>query len=858
MFMKSIKPQFIIFILFLLFYSIKGHTQDNMLETRISITFNNNSLKEALVMIGKKGEIAFAYNNLQELNKRISKKYDHVPVSFILNDLFEGTSLKFRVIAGKVTIYSAKEPDTRVPEKKIQTISGYVYDKTSGEPLIGATIYDKISRKGTASNTYGFYSLSLTNTTPVLEISFVGFETKVEELTLNGNVKLDVKLKPGFSEFDEVIVRTNKSNPLATNDFSIHILTPQKIESLPITFGENDVIKAIQLKSGVTSLGEGSSGVFVQGGNTDQNLILIDEAPVYNPSHLFGLVSVFNPDAVKNVEFYKGIIPAQFGGRISSVINCQMNDGNKQGLSLKGGIGTLTSHISVDGPVIKNKLSFLFAARRSIRDIFQNPSTDVSYVPQFYDINLKINWNAGKKNRFFLSFYNGKDEIKTDNDYSNTWGNSTVTARWTNTMTSKLFLTLSGIYSKYYNNLEFIDSKKNYQWLTGVEDATGKLNLSWYISPDNTVKLGIESTFHQYVPGENSNSSQSLFRVNALEHATYIQQDINLIKWLGINYGARFSVFQNTGNAKWNVYYNYEAVRIDSNKYGIYNQYSSFEPRIVLNFKLYKNHVVKLAYTRSAQFSQVLQNSIFSYTSIQTWMPSTPNIKPVYADIYSFGYFSELFEKYKFTAETYYKKTKNIIDYIEHAQLLNYPYIESQIRQGSGKAYGIGITASRKTEKLELELSYSYSRVLYNIGGINNSNEYPALHDIPNDLRLTALYRPVQRIGISAFWTYHSGYVITFPVGNVSYNKDNSYSGISIYTDRNSSRFPDYHRLDLSFFLYPKNKDKRYKGIWSAGIYNVYNRMNPIGVNFSEGYNNTIYVYTLYRMIPYISYNFKF
>ncbi len=857
MYMKSIKSRSIAQLLILLFFSIKGYSQENVLDKTISIEFYDNSLKEALVTIAQQEEIAFAYNNLQELNKRVTKKYDNVSLSLVLNDLFEGTSLGYKVIAEKVTIYSTEKTSNEKPENKTRTINGYIYDQTSGEPLIGATIYDKKSSKGTASNTYGFYSITLKNTTPVLEISYLGYQTIVRELKLNSDINLDVKLKPDISEFEEVIVSTNKSNPLATNDFSINILTPKRIESLPITFGENDVIKAIQLISGVTSLGEGSSGVFVQGGNNDQNLILIDEAPVYNASHLFGLVSVFNPDAVKNVEFYKGTIPAQFGGKISSVINCHMNDGNKQNLSLKGGIGTLTSRFSVEGPIMKDKLSFLIAARRSIRDIFQNPSSDVSYVPQFYDINTKLNWKAGNKNHFFLSFYNGKDKIKTDNDYSNTWGNSTVTARWTNTMTSKLFLTLSGIYSKYYNNLEFIDSKKNYQWITGVDDATGKLNLNWYISPENTVKLGLESTFHQYTPGENANLSQSLFRVNALEHAAYIQQDINLTKWLGINYGARFSVFQNTGNAKWNVYDNYKAVGIDSNKIGIYNKYRSIEPRITLNLKLHKNQVVKLAYTKSSQYSQVLQNSIFSYTSIQTWMPGTPNIKPIYSDLYSIGYFSEFFGNYKFSTEAYIKNTKNIIDYIDHAQLLNYPYIESQIRQGKGKAYGISITASRKTEKLDLELSYSYSRVFYTIADINNDKEYPALHDIPNDLRLTAIYRPVERIGISAFWTYHTGYVVTFPVGNVSINSDN-YKGISIYTDRNSSRFPNYHRLDLSFFLYPKNNNRHYKGIWSAGVYNAYSRMNPIGINLSEANNNRIYVYTFYKVIPYISYNFKF
>ncbi len=309
---------------------------------------------------------------------------------------------------------------------------------------------------------------------------------------------------------------------------------------------------------------------------------------------------------------------------------------------------------------------------------------------------------------------------------------------------------------------------------------------------------------------------------------------------------------------EWNVYDDYIATGIDTNDNGIYNQYFSLEPRISLNIKLHKSHVLKLAYSRGTQFSQVLQNSIFSYTSIQTWMPATVNIKPLYSDIYSLGYFAEPRSRLKFSAEAYFKQTKNIIDYIDHAQLLNYPYIESQIRQGRGASYGFSITASRNSEKLDLEMSYTYSRVLYTIDGINQGKEYPALQDIPHDFRITAVYKPTKRIGVSAFWTYHSGFAVTLPVGNVSFNGDDEYNGISIYTDRNSSRFPDYHRLDLSVFLYPKQKDKRFKGTWSAGVYNAYNRMNPIGINTSAGYDNKIYVYNLYRVIPFISYNFKF
>jgi hypothetical protein len=272
---------------------------------------------------------------------------------------------------------------------------------------------------------------------------------------------------------------------------------------------------------------------------------------------------------------------------------------------------------------------------------------------------------------------------------------------------------------------------------------------------------------------------------------------------------------------------------------------------VTLNLKITPDQAFKIAYSRTSQFSTVLQNSLFSYTSIQTWMPSTPNLKPLYANIYSLGYFTEFAEAFHVSLEAYIKDMHNICDYIERAQLINYPYIESQIRTGNGKAYGISFLASRKSEKLDIDLSYTYSRVIYKIHGINNAQEYPALHDIPHDFRLTTIYKPAKRIGISAYFTLHSGYVLTLPIGS---NLDGDF----IYTSRNSGRFPVYHRLDLSLFFYPKQNAKRWKGTWSAGVYNVYNKFNPIAANFSAGYNNTVYVYTLYRMIPYISYNFNF
>ncbi len=731
------------------------------------------------------------------------------------------------------------------------TISGFVYDKENKEVLIGATVYDSVSLKGTITNSYGFYSLSLENKEPVLIVSFMGYMNQQKPLVLSRDLHVNFEISSDISTINEIDIKgQSKYNPLNSNEFNVSSLNPKTIEALPIAFGENDVIKAIQLESGVTSLGEGSSGIYVQGGNTDQNLIIIDEAPIYNPAHLFGLVSVFNPDAIKNVEFYKGAIPVEFGGKLSSVIDCQMNDGNKKNVRYSGGLGTLTAHAAIEGPVKHDTASYLFAVRRSIRDLFENPGKYVTYVPQFYDINAKLNWNVNNKNRLFLSLYAGKDEIKTSGDFNNRWSNITTTFRWNRVISNKLFSNISVIYSKYNNDLEFIAKTKNYKWLTGVEDIISKMSFSWYLSPDNKIKFGIETIYHKYIPGENETPEESLFRINALESSAYILNDIDISSWLGVNYGLRYSLFQNIGKGKWYTYDAYNPIELNENHKGIYNTYHFPEPRITINIKPKVNQVLKLGYSRTVQYSQVLQNSVFSYTSLQSWLPANPNVDPLSSNIFSGGWFA-IYGNINLSAEVFYKELNNIVDYVEHAQLVNNPYIETQIETGNGISKGISFQVDRKTENLELEASYAFSRIKYHIDGINNNLEYPALHDIPNDVRLKTLFKPTKRIGISAFWTYHTGFVITLPVGSTY--------GVPIYTSRNEARLPDYHRLDISLYLYPKPSEKRWKGTWSAGVYNAYGRFNPIGVNISESsISGTVYLFTLYRMIPFISYNFKF
>ncbi len=729
------------------------------------------------------------------------------------------------------------------------TISGYVYDAETSETLIGATIYDSLSLKGTTSNKYGFYSLTLNSTTKGVMVSYIGYSTQSQHIDNLGSIKLNVYLQPSTAGLNEVVITAEtRLNPIATNQFNVVTLTPTSIAEYPLMFGGTDVIKAIQLQPGVSTLGEGSSGFFVQGGGADQNLMLIDEAPIYNASHLFGLVSVFNSDAIKNVSFYKSPMPAEYGGKISSVVDAQMKDGNKQRFQISGGLSTLTGHLAVEGPIIKNKASYLIALRRST-GLYAN-----AYNPVFYDLNTKVNLNVNTNNRLFISVYSGKDKLD-DDDFLNTWGNTTSTLRWNHTIGPKLFANLSIIYSDYKNEREFKETGKEYHWLTGVNDITGKLNFSWFLNPTNELKFGIESTYHKYIPGENQLPESSLFRINAVETAAYISQDINLNPWLGLNYGARASLFQNIGGGQWYSFDNYVPTGLNQNESGVYNTYSSIEPRVTINIKPSTSGSIKIGYSKTAQYSQVIQNSIYSYSALQTWLPANPNFKPLFADIFSLGYYGEK-GKFSFSLEGYYKKINNIIDYVDHAQLINNPFIDSQLRSGIQKAYGASIEVKRETEKLNLSLAYSYSRVFNTIEGINKGKTYSTLQDIPHDIRLSAYYKPTPRIGISGYWSYHTGYAATFPVGYVNGNNDPR--PLPIYGERNSSRMPNYHRLDLSVNLLPKENNKRWKSTWSAGVYNAYSRLNPMGIEFYAPPENLATTISLYRIVPYISYNFKF
>ncbi len=570
------------------------------------------------------------------------------------------------------------------------TVSGHIFDKKNGEYLVGATIYNQLTSNGTTTNEYGFFSISIPAGRCIIKCSFIGYTQKAIAMNIGKDSILNIGLDSRSIDLNEVLITKPANSYLKNNEFTFERITTKNIRQLPSVIGEPDLIKTLQLQSGVKTIGDGSSGMFIRGGSSDQNLIIIDEAPIYNPSHLFGLISVFNTDILNDIKFYKSNMPAQYGGRASAVIDCKMKEGNLKQEQLTFGISPFSANVSLNGPIIKDKSSYLFSLRKSYLDFFMNTGANLALLPAFYDLIVKVNTKLGEKNRLYFSVYNGLDKLKSVDGFYNKWGNKTATLRWNSILNSKLFSNFSFIYSNYDNYLEFKEEKRSYQWLTGVKDLNAKIDLSWYMKPEAVIKFGGGTIYHRFIPGETTDLTQSIPRIQAIETSAYILNDITFLKWLGVNYGLRLSVFQNVGKAE---IFNYngenEYVSTTMNQKGVYNTYWNLEPRVNINFRMKETLSLKLAYARNAQYMQVLQNNSLSYSSLETWFPANKNIKPLLADIFSLGVFQRIPSGFSISIETYYKNFKNQIDYVDHATLINNPYIESQTLIGKAKAYGV-------------------------------------------------------------------------------------------------------------------------------------------------------------------------
>jgi len=760
---------------------------------------------------------------------------------------------------------------SEISSPKSATISGFIRDASTGESLTGAVIYPKENPSiGISSNAYGYFSLTLPIGKYSLIIQFMGYKTKTVPLDLKENIKLTIDMEDESIALKEVTITGEKNNVNVVQNDLISKINIKEIQNIPVILGEKDILKTIQLLPGVTPAGEGNAGFYVRGGGVDQNLILLDEAPVYNPSHLLGFFSTFNSDAIKDITLYKGGFPAEYGGRLSSVVDIQMNDGNNKSYHLSGGIGIIASRLSVEGPLIKNKGSFMIAARRTYADLFLKllpgkgvDSTASKSTLYFYDLNMKANYQLSEKDRLYFSCYLGRDNFNLGGSVGLDWGNITATTRWNHIINDKIFSNTSLIFNRYSYRFNVDVGSFTMKVLSEIKDWNLKEDLNYYLNSNNTIKFGFNSIFHTFVPSKVGNSTvlriRSMDNMYALENALYISNEQTISSHLKATYGLRYSLFSSIGPG---TVYTYDQVSdvIDSATYPrgkIFNTYGGLEPRLLVNYIINDSSSVKVSYARTRQYIHLLSNTT-STTPFDLWVPSNVNILPEIADQYTIGYFRNLSNNmFETSVEVYYKTFKNQIDYRNGANLILNNKVESQLVFGKGWGYGAEFLIRKKYGKLTGWISYTLSKTKRKFPDINGGNVFLAKQDRPNNIAIVGMFELNPKITFSATWIYISGNVVTFPSGR--YYVDGNI--VPYYTERNGYRMPDYHRLDIGL-TWQRKKTNRFESNWNFSVYNVYGRSNAYAINFQQDPNDPSKMQavqlSLFRFVPAITYNFKF
>lgn len=750
------------------------------------------------------------------------------------------------------------------------TLSGHIRDGSTGEELISATLYIDELGQGNTTNAYGFYSMTIPAGKYTITYSYLGFEDQVVTLDLKEDVRKDIELDLAAAIISEVVVLAEKADRNVEDvGMSIDRVDVATVKKMPALMGEVDIIKAIQLLPGVKSIGEGTSGFYVRGGNADQNLVLLDEAPIYNASHLFGFFSSFNPDAIKDMQLYKGAMPARYGGRLSSVLDIRMKEGNSKRFGGTAGIGTLMTRLSLEAPLGK-KGSFILSGRRSYIDILAKPfikDPENEFTFYFYDLNAKGNYRINENNRLFVSGYFGRDVLVLPQDgFDVRWGNKTATVRWNTIFSPKVFGNFTAYYSKYDYGLVVKDLEE-FNWQSRLEELSGKADFTAYLSPGHTLRFGMQSIKHDLNPGtisvvdvENVKSEVDLDDAESLESAVYLSSELEVNDRLSGEIGLRVSMLHNLGP---HTHYtsNDNAEILDSSVYGVGSYHSdlNWEPRLGLKYRLTDQSSVKLSYNRTVQYIQQASNGNTA-TPFDIWFTSSPNVKPQLADQVALGYFRNFSNnKYEASIEVYYKKFSNSIDFREGAILLLNENLEGELRFGEARAYGAEFMIRKDLGRLTGWVNYTYSKVEKKIKSINDDRWYNAKYDKPHDVAIVLTYELSKRLSIGTNFVYSSGGAVTFPTGKYTYYG----TVVPVYSDRNGARLPDYHRLDLSLTLKArKNADRRFKSEWVFSIYNAYHRKNAFAVNFKQDEINPSRTYAersaIFGIVPALTYNIKF
>ncbi len=746
------------------------------------------------------------------------------------------------------------------------TISGTVKNAETGEALIGATVVvQELRSVGTLTNAYGFFSLTLPESTYTVVAQYLGFHPTVDTVRLTENRHFDLALSPEPIRVSEVVVSGERLRTNVTStDMGVKKLAISEVKSVPVLLGERDILKTIQLLPGIESAGEGNTGYYARGGNIDQNLILLDEAPVYNSSHLLGFLSVFNSDAIKDVSVMTGDIPAEYGGRLSSVLDIRTNDGNEKEFGGTGGIGLLASRLTLEGPIVKDRGSFLISGRRTYADLFLKLSSDTTINRAslyFYDLNAKASYRLGDHDRVFLSGYFGRDNFNYPDLFGFDWGNATATLRWNHLFGDQLFANTSLIFSDYRYTNTVGAGTSQYEITSGIQDLNAKLDFEYFPSPRSTVKFGANAIYHTFRPGAVTSGPTSqandltLEHRYALESAAYISHELQILPTLKVDYGLRASSFTLLGPGTARTY-DATGDLVSTQYYGSgspIRTYASLEPRIAGTFLLDENSSIKAAYTRTAQYLHLLSNSTTTNPS-DLWVPSSNNVPPQHADQYSTGYYRNFADDaYETSVEVYYKSMSDLIDYKNGADLQLNPDVESQLQYGKGWSYGVELLVRKNAGPVHGWLGYTLSKTQEQFAEVNNGNAFPARQDRTHDISLVVMYDFSPTWNFGATWVYNTGNAVTFPSGN--YWVDGRL--VPYYTERNGYRMPAYHRLDLSVTYNFSTRSNL-----NFSLYNAYNRANAYAISFRQNRNDPqkteAVQFTLFPIIPSLTYNFNF
>jgi hypothetical protein len=766
------------------------------------------------------------------------------------------------------------------------TISGRITDSKSGEDLTGATVLVIGTTTGVATNSYGFYSLTLKKGTYKISFRYVGYNEIEKTVVLDKNTTINLDLVEKSKDLDEVIISAKAEEAKVENkQINVIKLDMQTVKRIPVVFGEIDVLKTVTMLPGVISAGEGNSGFSVRGGTQDQNLILLDEATVYNVSHLLGFFSVFNGDAIRDLDVYKGGIPPQYGGRLSSLIDIRMKEGNNKKFAGTGGVGLLSSRLTLEGPIVKNKASFIVSGRRSYADIFLplSPLEDAKNSKlYFYDFNAKINYKLSDKDKLFISGYFGRDKFGLADIFGNSWGNKTATVRWNHLFSKKLFSNQTFIFSDFdyqFNvNLSEINSIEFFQ---GIRDYSYKSDFAYYYSPRHKFNFGAVITHHTFNPGEIRPIGEKsiltepiiLDKRKALESAIYSEHEFKISTKFKVRYGIRYSIFNNLGSSK-EYTFSYDSAGAEPivnqvltyKKNKFYNTYHGLEPRASANYSISKTDAVKASYNRTFQFLQQASNTASSLPTDQ-WIPANINIKPQISDQVALGYFKNFDKGYETSVEVYYKYMQNQVDFRDNAVLFLNDKVYGELLTGHGWSYGSEFYIKKTKGKLKGFISYTLSKSMRQIKGINNYVAYPTNTDRRHNLTVSTNYDINKKWDVNVNFVLYTGNPVTYPQGRYVYDG----KIIPFYGTRNSQRFPRYDRMDLGVNYYPSmRKNGKVESTWNFSLYNVYGKRNPYiittgtrktkasdGSEVDTGIPITEQV-ALFRWIPSITWNFKF